>query len=89
MLRLYGLRGITHGGGVVLTVLCPTGASAGRRYIGEAAGVACEYHPGELPVYHELHAGALERLIREYGVREVGFLEWMRLKHRLGEIIYR
>jgi len=86
---IYGLRGVTHGAGRVLTLMSPEGASAVTSHVSAGDDVIADTGAGQLPRYREKRAGALDRLIEAYGVQVLSKADWDRKKEALGEAIWR
>ncbi len=86
---IYGLLGITHGWGVLLTVMSAAGAGAIARRIDPGPDVVLRMAEGRLPQYHQRRAGALDRLIETYGIVVLDNAAWNAKKAELGEAIYR
>jgi hypothetical protein len=88
--ELYGLKGITHGWGRLLTVMSPEGAGAVVRHI-EAP--PADFHtvaePGHLPQYHQIRDGAIDELVARYGIVLLNPEAWAAKKAELGEAVYR
>lgn len=85
-MSVYGLLGITHGWGRVLTVMSDTGASRSimlNEDVSEQAG------DGRLTQYHERRKGGLERLVRDNGIEVLEKPDWDLKKAELGDSIYR
>ena len=88
---VYGLRGITHASGVLMTLMSAEGASALAGRLAPLAGVdlRLETPPGSLPVCHEIRAGALTRLVETLDVQVLDFADWSARKRELGGAVYR
>ncbi len=85
---LYGLFGITHGWGVLLTVMSPAGRREVERRIVPGPDIRVQGGPGRLTQYHERRAGALARMIEAHGIVVLDKPEWDAKKAELGEAIY-
>ncbi len=88
-MTIYGLYGITHGGGYLLTLMSPEGASAVLRHVTPGADLSVHALNDALPQYHARRAGALERLVEAYGITVLSRDEWVDKKVELGDAIYR
>lgn len=88
-MTLYGLRGITHGGAKVLTVMSPSGARAVCERIDLGGDLIVTGGDGRLTYYSEQRSGALSRIIDEYGIIVLNKIDWDRKKAELGECIWR
>jgi len=85
---IYGLFGITHGWGVLLTVMSPAGREAVTRRVAPGPDIMVHGGPGRLTQYHERRAGALDRLIEAHGIIVLEKPDWDAKKAELGEAIY-
>jgi hypothetical protein len=88
-MRLWGLRGYTHGGAYVLTVMGDAGATAALAAVRINDDIHVESQPGLLPRYHEKGAGGIDRLIAENGIELLELPDWRATKERLGDAVYR
>jgi len=88
-MTLYGLRGITHGGAKVLTVMSPSGVRAVCERIDLGGDLIVTGGDGRLTYYSEQRSGALRRIIDEYGIIVLNKIDWDRKKAELGECIWR
>lgn len=88
-MKIYGLRGITHGAAKVLTVMSPAGATAAMRYIATSRDVITNAGEGQLTQYLEKRRGALDGLIQANGIIVLSKREWDRKKAALGDRIWR
>ena len=86
-MTIYGLRGITHGGGRLLTVMSPEGAAAATAAIDAGGGILTKAANGYLTQYHEIRSGALHRLIETRGIIVLSKPEWDARKAELGDSI--
>lgn len=86
---LYGLRGFTHGWGIVLTVMSPEGVSAILIEIEPGEDIAVQGGVRSLVQYHEKRRGALDRLIERYGIVVLPKADWDRKKAEFGDRILR
>ena len=86
---LYGLKGFTHGGGYLLTLMSPQGATAVVAGLDlDPAELRLE-RTGGLPQVHEIADGALDRLVAAHGIVVLDFSAWQARKAELGEAIWR
>ena len=86
---LYGLKGFTHGGGTLLTLMSPQGATAVVAALDlDAAELRLE-QTGGLPQVHEIAEGALDQLVAAHGIVVLDFAAWRVRKAELGEAIWR
>ena len=67
-MKIYGLRGVTHGAGRVLTVMSAAGVAAVADSIIADDDVITHAGTGRLTQYQEKRAGALDRLIRQHDI---------------------
>ncbi len=88
-MRIYGLLGVTHGWGRLVTVMGPDGAAAVRDHIDPGGDVAVVAGEGGLTQYHGRRAGALDRLIARYGIVLLDNDAWEAKKAELGDAIRR
>ncbi|MEM7124054.1 MAG: hypothetical protein AAF563_22445 [Pseudomonadota bacterium] len=88
-MELYGLRGITHGWGRLVTVMSPSGASAVAGHIEAGPDFHTVIEPGQLPQYHQVRGGAIDALVARYGIVVLNPEAWTAKKRELGEAIYR
>ena len=88
-MELYGLRGITHGWGRLVTVMSPSGASAVAGHIEAGPDFNTVAVPGQLPQYHQIRDGAIEALVARYGIVMLNPEAWAAKKRELGEAVYR
>ncbi len=88
-MELYGLLGFTHGWGRLVTVMSAHGASAVRAHIDAGDDVAVVAGEGGLTRYHGRRAGALDRLIAQYGIVVLSNHAWEAKKAELGDAIGR
>jgi len=88
-MRFWGLRGYTHGGAHVLTVMAAEGAGAALATLQTNDDVHLEHQPGTLPRFHERADGGIARLVGENGIELLELPQWQAKKEELGEAIYR
>ena len=88
-MRVYGLRGVTHGAGRVLTVMSAEGMAAVLDSITTDDDVITHAGTGRLTQYQEKRASALDRLIRKYDIVVLSKEDWDRKKMELGDAIWR
>ena len=88
-MKIYGLLGKTHASQRVLTVMSPQGASAALAHMQANDDLIVQAASGHLTQYLEKRAGALERLVSEFGIEVLSKSQWDETKRALGEIIWR
>lgn len=88
-MKIYGLRGVTHGAGRVLTVMSAAGVTAVADSIITDDDVITHAGRGRLTQYQEKRAGALDRLIRQHDIVVLSKADWDRKKMELGDAIWR
>ena len=88
-MKLYGLRGVTHGAGRVLTVMSAAGTVAVLDSVTADDEVMTHAGAGRLTQYQEKCAGALDRLIRKHDIVVLSKEDWDRKKTELGNAIWR
>ena len=88
-MELYGLRGMTHGWGRLVTVMSPEGASAVISHIDAGSDFLVMTELGRLPQYHQIRDGAIDKLAARYGIIMLNLQTWSAKKQELGEAIYR
>jgi len=86
---IYGLRGFTHGWGIILTVMSPEGDSAVRARIVPGPDIVATEGDGQLTQYQGKTRGALERLIEANGIIVLDKAAWDAKKAELGDAIRR
>ena len=86
-MKIYGLRGVTHGAGRVLTVMGTAGTAAVLDSIIADDDVITHAGAGRLTQYQEKRAGALDRLIRKHEIIVLSKEDWDRKKMELGDAI--
>ena len=74
--EFYGLRGITHGGAKLLTVLSTTGKDSINEVIVQREDLSAYPGAGELVQFHEKRSGALDKLIQRYVIDVLSKVEW-------------
>ncbi len=84
---VYGLYGITHGWGRVLTVMGPAGAAAITDHIAAGADVTVSSGEGKLTQYFEKREGALAKLVESHRIIVLSKPQWAAKKQELGERI--
>lgn len=87
-MKIYGLRGVTHGAAQVLTVMSPEGANAARAHMARTDDLIVSAGDGRLTQYLEQRDGAIARLVETYGVEVLPKDEWDRRKQALGDAIW-
>lgn len=86
---LYGLKGFTHGGGLLLTLMSPEGRSAMiEALVLDPAELRLE-QTGGLAQVHEIADGGLDRLVAAHGILLLDFAAWQARKMELGVAIWR
>jgi hypothetical protein len=88
-MKIYGLRGVTHGAAHVLTVMSPEGASAALAHMTDTDDLIVNSGDGRLTQYLEKRRGALARLIDTYGIEVLSKPEWDRRKQALADDIWK
>jgi hypothetical protein len=88
-MELYGLKGITHGWGRLVTVMSPEGATAVNGQIEAGPDIHVVAEPGHLPQFHQIRDGALDALVARYGIVMLNPEAWSAKKQELGAAIYR
>jgi len=88
-MRLYGLRGFTHGGARTLSVMCDAGGSRERETLGTPPGLMAQQHRGRLSLYLEQRSGAIDTLVRRHRIEILDKSAWDLRKTALGERVYR
>ena len=87
--EIYGLLGITHGWGRLITVMGPAGDAGIRAAIaahGKAlTDITVVAKAGSLTQYHAKRDGALERLIEAAGITLLNREQWGAKKAALGD----
>jgi len=85
---IYGLRGITHGGAKVLTVMSPNGARQAQEWVDADSDLMVNAGEGRLTQYLEKRAGALDRLIQTNQIVVLDKPAWDAKKRTLGTRIW-
>jgi len=88
-MELYGLFGFTHGWGRLLTVMSPQGTSAAVSHIDPGSGCRQDGGGDRLPQYFQQQSGALEALVKDYGIVVLDKSTWDAKKAELGDRIFR
>lgn len=88
-MTIYGLRGITHDWGRLLTVMSPEGASTALARIAAGPDVEVVAGPGKLTRYIERRQGALAQMVEAHGIVVLEAPDWAAKKAELGEAILR
>ena len=83
-MTIYGLYGITHGWGRLLTLMSPEGTSAVLGHVEPGDDIIVEPRDGGPPQFHAQRSGALERLVERFGVIVLERDEWEAKKAELG-----
>lgn len=85
---VYGLYGITHGWGRVLTVMGPAGTAAITDRIAAGDDIMVSSGDGKLTQYFEKREGALARLVENHRIIVLSKPEWDAKKTELGNDIW-
>ena len=88
-MEIYGLLGFTHGWGRVLTVMSPEGVSRLNARLAPGDEVIVSAGEGRLTQFQERRAGALERLVADYGIILLDKPAWDAKKAEAGPGIWR
>jgi len=83
-MELYGLRGITHGWGRLLSVMSPAGARAVLDSVDPGPGIEVVAQEGHPVQYHQARDGALDALVARHGIIELDRASWSVRKAALG-----
>ncbi len=87
---LYGLRGISHGGTYLVSVMSPDGKSTVEANLDfDPKEIRTEFYPDMMPQYHEMVDGGLDRFVTRHGIVVLDFKAWAARKTELGEAVYR
>lgn len=86
---IYGLRGFTHGWGIIITVMSPAGDSAVRARIDAGTDIITTGGHGQLTQYQGKRRGALEHLIEANDIIVLDKPAWDARKAELGDAIRR
>lgn len=84
-MTLYGLRGITHGWGRLLSVMSPDGAQAVLDALEVGQDLEIVARPGQPVQVHQVRDGALDDLVARYGIVELDQAAWSRRKDAIGK----
>ena len=84
-MTLYGLRGITHGWGRLMSVMSPSGAKAVLAALDGGNDVEVVARPAQPVQLHQLRAGALDALVARHGIVELDQAAWATRKQALGK----
>ncbi len=85
VMELYGLRGITHGWGRLLSVMSPAGARAVLDHVVPIEGTTVVAQNGQPVQYHQVRDGALDALVARFGIVELDQAAWAARKSEIGE----
>lgn len=88
-MKIYGLRGVTHGAAPVLTVMSPAGARAALAHMTRTDDLIVNAGDGRLTQYLEKRDGAIARLIEAYHVEVLSKEAWDRRKAALADDIFK
>lgn len=83
-MELYGLRGITHGWGRLLSVMSPQGADALLDFLLVGPGLEIVAQPGQPVQIHQIRDGALDELVERNGITELDQAAWAAKKLEIG-----
>ena len=87
-MTIFGLRGFTHGGANVLTVMSADGATAVLDLVVADDDVVVNAGPGRLTQYIEKRGGALRRLIEDHDIVLLSKDAWDEKKAELGDRVF-
>jgi len=82
---LYGLRGITHGWGRLLSVMSPQGAHAVLAHVDPGPNIETVAQEGQPVQYHQGRDGALDELVTRYAIVELDQAAWAQRKQAIGK----
>ena len=85
---IYGLYGVTHGWGRLLTVMGPAGTAAITDHITAGDDVMVSSGAGKLTQYFEKREGALVRLVENHRIIVLSRPKWDAKKTELGDGIW-
>ena len=85
---VYGLYGITHGWGRLLTVMGPAGTAAITDHIEAGDDITVSSGTGKLTQYFEKREGALAGLVERYRIIVLSKPEWDAKKTELGNDVW-
>lgn len=89
-MKLYGLRGMSHGASLLITVMSDEGSAAVADGLAfDPADLRLERYPGSLARYHEVAAGGIDRFVARHGIEVLDFAAWTAMKARLGAASWR
>lgn len=88
-MELYGLYVFTHGWAKILTVMSPDGATAVFAHIEAGEDITAQGGAGRLPQYFEKRDGALQALVRRYGIEVLEKADWDARKAALSDAVWR
>ncbi len=88
-MMIFGLRGFTHGGANVLTVMSADGVTAALKTVATGDDVIVNAAPGRLTQYIEKRGGALGRLIEDHDIVLLSKDAWDKKKAELGDTVFR
>lgn len=83
---LFGLKGITHGWGRVLSIQSPRGNAYLLAHLRETSGLKRITSPGRCVRYQEQTAGAIDTFINRYGIVLLDHNSWNEKKHELRDL---
>ncbi len=82
---LYGLRGITHGWGRLISVMSPSGAQAVLDHLETGPELQVVAQKGQPVQVHQIRDGALDELVARYGIVELDQAAWAERKQTIGK----
>ncbi len=88
-MTIFGLRGFTHGGANVLTVMSAEGSMAALAIVAADDDIIVNAGPGRLTQYIEKRGGALKRLIEHHDIVLLSKDDWDEKKAELGDQVFR
>lgn len=83
-MTLYGLRGITHGWGRLLSVMSPAGVQAVLDTLEVGPDLEIVARPGQPVQVHQVRDGALDELVARHGIVELDQAAWRQRKQAIG-----
>ena len=86
-MEIYGLYGITHGWGRLLTLMSPEGAEAVAAAIEPAEDIDIVVRAGLLTQVYEKRRGGLARVVEVHGVTVLNGEDWAQRKAVLGDSV--
>lgn len=83
-MTLYGLRGITHGWGRLMSLMSPAGAQAVLDRLQTGPDLQVVAQRGQPVQVHQIRDGALDELVARYGIVELDQAAWAERKQAIG-----